>query len=88
MIANGKTYDANYDNYFAFLNQFRTSIEKIAYDLGSLIVEGKKAAIPMKAYITRVDKSKEIFEAILILEWDQDDKIVLWHEVYLKIENC
>lgn len=29
VIANSKQYDANYDNYFEFLNQFRLTIRRL-----------------------------------------------------------
>jgi hypothetical protein len=80
--ANGRNYEANHDNYFDFLNQFRSTIRSINYDLYDFIVDEQHVVIPMKAHIIRIEGHLENFEAILILKFDQNNKIVLWHEVY------
>jgi len=85
VIANGRNYDANYDNYFEFLNQFRSTIRKIDYNLDQCIEDKDHVVIPLKAKIIRTDGSIEAFEAILILQFNQDSKIILWREVYLKV---
>lgn len=83
--ANGRTYDANYDNYFDFLNQFRSTIRSIDYDLHDLILNQNHVVIPLTAHIIRTNGSLEDFEAILILKFNQQNKIILWHEVYVKL---
>lgn len=85
VIANGKRYEANLDNYFDFLNQFRSTIRKISYKLGDFIVDKTNVVIPLAAHIVRTDDTIENFEAILILRFDKNNKIILWHEVYFKI---
>lgn len=81
VIANGKRYEANYDNYFEFLNQFRSTVRKISYKLGDFIVDRANVVIPLKARIIRTNDMTENFEAILILRFDENNKITLWHEV-------
>lgn len=83
--ANGRNYDANYDNYFDFLNQFRSTIRSIDYDLHYFISDSDHVVIPLTAHILRTNGEKEDFEAILILKFNQQNKVVLWHEVYTKI---
>ncbi len=83
--ANGKIYEANPDNYFDFLNHFRSSVESINYDLHDFITDAQNVVIPLTAHIVRVDGSSENFEAILILKFDQNNKIILWNEVYIKL---
>jgi hypothetical protein len=83
--ANGKSYDANDDNYFEFLNQFRSTIRKISYDFGDFITDKTTVVIPLRAQIIRIDDSVDHFEAILILKFNHQDKIILWHELYLKL---
>lgn len=85
VIANGKTYEANHDNYLEFLNRFRSTIQTIQYDLGDFIADQVSVALPLKAKIVRSDDSVEHFEAILILKFNDRNRIILWHEVYLKI---
>jgi hypothetical protein len=83
--ANSQNYEANYDNYFDFLNQFRSTIHSIVYDLHDFITDRLYVVIPMTAHIIRIDGHSENFEAILILKFNEDNKIILWHEVYIKI---
>ncbi|MBX7065838.1 MAG: hypothetical protein K1X28_01275 [Parachlamydiales bacterium] len=83
--ANGRTYKADFDNYFDFLNGFRLTIQSINYDFHDFIEDKHHVVISFTAHILRVDEKKETFEAILILKFDQNDKIVLWHEVYIEI---
>ena len=85
VIANGKRYEANYDNYFDFLNQFRSTIHTISYKLGDFITDKTNVVIPLAAQIVRTNNAIENFEAILILKFDENCKIILWHEVYLKV---
>jgi|ERR1700722_14441323 len=85
IMANGKSYDANLDSYFEFLNVFRSTIRAISYEFDDFIADKLNVVVPMKARITRVDDSIENFEAILILKFNQNDKIVLWHELYMRI---
>ena len=83
--ANGRTYDATYDNYFEFLNQFKSTIQSISYDYHDFIVDKDNVVIPLTARIISVDGNQENFEAILILKFNQNGKIILWHEVYIKL---
>ena len=83
--ANGRNYDANYDNYFEFLNQFRSTIRSIDYDLQDFIVDKAHVVIPLTAHIIRIDGRAEDFAAILILQFNKNNKIVLWHEVYTAV---
>ncbi len=83
--ANGRNYDANYDNYFDFLNQFRATIRSIGYDCHDFIADKANVVIPLTAHVIRIDGKKETFEAILILKFNQSAKIILWHEVYVKL---
>lgn len=83
--ANGRIYEANYDNYFEFLNQFRATIRSITYDFHDFITDNSNVVIPLTAHIIRLDDSQENFEAILILKFNQNAKIILWHEVYVRL---
>ncbi|MCP5510014.1 MAG: hypothetical protein H7A39_06385 [Chlamydiales bacterium] len=85
VIANGKQYEANYNNYFEFLNQFRSTIRKISYKFGDFIEDRMHVVIPLKAQIIRTNDTEENFEAILILKFNGHNKIILWHEVYLRV---
>lgn len=81
--ANGRSYDANLDNYFEFLNQFRSTIKSINYDCHHYLVDNAFVVIPMTAHVVRTTDTKEDFEAILILKFNHEGKVILWHEVYV-----
>jgi hypothetical protein len=83
--ANGRNYSADHDSYFDFLNQFRSTIRSISYELQDFITDPSHVIIPLTAHIIRIDGTKEKFEAILILKFNQYDRIVLWQEVYVKL---
>ncbi len=83
--ANGREYNGNYDNYYDFLNQFRLTIETISYSIGEEIIQNRRIALPLKVQIKRTSGKQESFDAILILQFDESDKICLWHEVYITI---
>lgn len=83
--ANGKTYAANHDNYLDFLNQFKSNIQSINYHLKDFIESDNVVVIPLSANIVRTNDLQERFEAILILKFDAQGKIILWHEVYVKV---
>lgn len=85
VIANERKYAANHDNYFEFLNTFRATIKSIDYAYENIITNDECAIIPMTAHIVRCDNSEETFIAILILKFDDQEKIILWQEVYSKI---
>ena len=87
ILANGRSYAANHENYFDFLNQFRSTIHTIRYELREFIADNASVAIPLTAHIIRTDGQREDFEAILILKFNQNNKIVLWHEVYIKLKS-
>ncbi|MCH9609198.1 MAG: hypothetical protein S4CHLAM45_04200 [Chlamydiales bacterium] len=83
--ANGRSYDANYDNYFEFLNAFRADISSISYELQEFIAQKNKVVTPMQAKIVRTNGKIELIEAILILGFDKQQKITLWQEIYVEI---
>lgn len=84
--ANGRSYEANYDNYCDFLNKFKESIASINYVLKEFIESNNTVVIPLSACIVRTNGQKERFEAILILKFDAHGKIILWHEVYVGVD--
>ena len=85
--ANGIKNKANHDNYFQFLNKFRENIKTIAYELEDFVVDSHHVVIPLKARIQLNDNSKQVFDAILILGFNREHKVVLWREVYVLVEQ-
>lgn len=83
--ANGRSYPANYDNYFDFLNQFRSDIKSIAHDVYRFYELGNTVVMTDRAKIVRVDEQVQQYEAVVILEFNNEGKIILWHEVYVEV---
>ncbi|KXO74458.1 hypothetical protein AYJ56_13055 [Brucella anthropi] len=84
--ANGRVHPANHSNYLTFLNGFRSTILAIDYDVQEVVAEGSSAVLAMTATVVRLDETMDQFEAMLLLKFDEADRITLWHEVYLKTE--
>lgn len=85
VIANGRTHDANLNNYVEFLNQFKATIKSIDYDIYEFHQAHDAIIMPMTAHITRLSGVVQHYEAILILKYDGEGKIKLWHEVYIEV---
>jgi len=81
VIANERKYDANHQNYYAFLNQFRSEIESIDYQVQEYICSGSTVVMPLTATIRR-SSQEEIIDAILLVKFNDKGKIVHWQEVY------
>lgn len=81
-IANGRRYEANYQSYFEFLNRFRSTIASIDYQVQEYISCPSAAIMPLKAAVERLNGEVEIFNAILLLKFNDSGKIILWQEVY------
>lgn len=82
--ANGRVYEANHDNYKTFLDGFRQSIESIDYAVHDMVSEAAKLVLTMGATVRRVSGAVDTFEAMLLLQFDEHEKICLWHEVYVQ----
>ena len=81
VIANGRKYDANYKNYYEFLNQFRSDIDTIDYNVQEYLNMGLTVVMPMSAKVKRVGK-EEFFDAIMLVKFNDSGKIIHWQEVY------
>lgn len=81
--ANGREYPANPENYLSFLDGFKQTIIAIDYQITQTIEQANAVVLCMKAMVNRVTGNTDEFEAMLLLEFDSQDKVTLWHEVYL-----
>lgn len=82
VIANGRKYDANHQNYFEFLNQFRANIESIDYQVQDYFKSGSTVFMPLMATVKRSEGKVDIFDAILFVKFSDSGKIIHWQEVY------
>ncbi len=83
VLVNGREYDANYHNYYEFLNKFRSDIRSIDYEVQEYIDKGRVVVMPLKATVTRVQGKRDVFDAIMLLKFNEDGKIVHWQEIYV-----
>ena len=82
VIANGRKYDANYQNYYEFLNKFRSTIHTIDYNVQEYINTELGVVMPLKATLKRLNGNVEQYSVILLLKFDKSGKIIHWQEVY------
>lgn len=82
VIANGRKYEANYANYYEFLNQFRSNIATIDYSVQEYITMGSTVVMPLSAKVKRIEGKEDLFHAILLLKFNDEGKIIHWQEVY------
>ncbi|QEO56642.1 hypothetical protein [Francisella marina] len=83
VFANGRNYlNVDHEIYFDFLCGFKETIAKIDYKVIDTIVDNKSVVLPMIAEVTHLDETIDIFDAMLWLKYDDENKIVLWHEIY------
>ena len=84
ITVNDRRYDGTYDAYFEFLDEFRQNITSLSYEIEDFIDAKEKVVIPLRAKIEFTDGKVQVFDAILILGFNDSGKIILWHEVYVE----
>jgi predicted ATPase len=82
VMANGRKYDANYEKYYEFLNQFRSNISKLDYNVQEYIVMDSTLIMPLTAKVNRTDGKEDLFDAIMLIKFNDAGKIIHWQEVY------
>ena len=82
VIANGKKHQANYKNYYEFLNQFRSNIASLDHNVQEYINMESTVVMPLTAKLKRLDGKEDIFDAIMLIKFNNEGKIVHWQEVY------
>ena len=82
VIANGREYEADHQNYYEFLNRFRSDIDSIDYQIQEYFHTDTTVFMPLVATVKRLQGKQEIFDAILFLKFNEAGKIIHWQEVY------
>lgn len=85
VIANGRQYETDLEGYLQFLNGFRQTISAINYDVLHEITEDHKTVLSIRATVHRINGTVDQFEAMLLLAFNDHQKITLWHEVYVEL---
>lgn len=82
VMANGRIYDANYQNYYEFLNKFRSDIYSLEYEVQEYLNMESTVVMPLKAKVKRLQGKVDVFDAIMLIKFNELGKIVHWQEVY------
>lgn len=82
VIANGRKYAANYENYYEFLNQFRTNIASLDYNVQEYINMESTVVMPLTAKVKRVQGKEDLFDAIMLIKFNNAGEIIHWQETY------
>lgn len=82
VIANGRKYEATYQNYYEFLNKFRSDIDTIDYEVQEYLQMGSTVVMPLKAIVKRLGGKQELFAAMMLIKFNALGKIIHWQEVY------
>lgn len=82
VIANDRKYDANHQNYFEFLQSFRSNIESLDYQVQEYIVMESTVVMPITAKVKRLSGKEDIFDTMLLVKFNDLGKIIHWQEVY------
>jgi predicted ATPase len=82
VVANGRKYDANYENYYEFLNQFRSNIASLDYSVQEYINMESTVVMPLTAKVERMEGKVDLFDAIMLIKFNDAGKIIHWQEVY------
>lgn len=82
VIANGRRYLANYQIYLEFLNKFREDIETIDYEVQEYLNVGSTVVMPLTATVRRLEGGEDLFDAIMLVKFNDSGKIIHWQEVY------
>ncbi len=85
IVANGRKYNANYQSYYEFLNKFRADIDTIDYDVQEYLSTQNTIVMPLRATVKRSVGTMEVFEAIMLIKYNNFGKIIHWQEVYSKL---
>ena len=84
VLANGRRYEANHQNYFEFLNQFRSDIEAIEYVVQEYVCMDQTVVMPLVATVERPSGKRDVYEAILLVKFNDRKEIYHWQEVYIQ----
>ena len=75
-----------HNNYLDFLNQFRANIERLRHEVYQYLVADNTVVMPMRASIEYDTGSISTYEAIMMLTFNSDHKIIEWREVCVEID--
>lgn len=80
---NGRHYQADRALYLDFLNEMKSTLERIDYQVQHTVADERSVVFSMRALLYRPGGVEESFEAMLMMAFDAEGKVTLWRELYL-----
>lgn len=80
---NGRHYAADLESYREFLEGMKQDMDGIRYDIRHTTADEDSVVFSMDVCITKADGSAQHFVAMLLMRFDEHEKVSLWREVYL-----
>ncbi len=69
--------------YLEFLNGMKQSMRGIEYEVTHTVADDESVVFDMRVRIDHVDGRQEHYIAMLLVKFDEQEKVSLWKEVYL-----
>lgn len=85
VIANNRRYETNHDSYLDFLNQFKSNINRLTHHVDEYLCAENTVIMPMKAVIEYDNDKITHYEAVMLLKYNEDNKIIQWREVAVEV---
>ncbi len=83
---NGRRYEANCKTYKEFLHDMKSTVNSIQYRVIHALADEDAVVLSMHVDIRKTDLTTEHYRAMLLLKFDASEKIILWHEIYVRHE--
>ncbi|TYK68301.1 nuclear transport factor 2 family protein [Comamonas sp. Z3] len=80
---NGRHYAADLESYREFLEGMKQDMQGIRYAIQHATADEDSVVFSMDVCITKTDDSTQHFVAMLLMRFDEHEKVSLWREVYL-----
>ncbi|MDC0745341.1 hypothetical protein [Polyangium mundeleinium] len=87
VFANGRSYAADHGNDQRFLEGFKATIASIDYRIHETGADDAGVVLAMRATVRRVHGATDLFDAMLLLRFDEAGQVALWHEVDVRSES-
>lgn len=81
---NGRRHEADRKAYKNFLDGMKSTMTSIQYEITHTVADEESVVLSMNVEIQKIDTTIEHFAAILLIKFDEHEKVRLWHEVYVQ----
>ena len=81
---NGRRYEATRRTYKEFLDGMKSTMDSIRYQVTHTVADEESVVFSMQVQICKSDHAAENFFAMLLVRFNDSEKISLWHEIYVQ----